>query len=107
MTPAPALKPYRPSNGTEGEGFIGIWCAACARDVGHNCSILARTLMHDVDDPEYPKEWVEDNIGPRCTAFVPLSALTDRAKRAWESRRKTMRDAFAGDLFSTPTKETR
>lgn len=35
------------------------------------CDIQARTFMHQVKDPEYPIEWIEDANGPRCTAFAP------------------------------------
>jgi hypothetical protein len=67
---------YRPSNGTEGDGFIGDWCGRCKRDAafrndeGDSCPIVAATLALDVDDPEYPVEWVYDERGqPKCTAF--------------------------------------
>lgn len=107
----PAWEPYRPSNGTEGRMFMAEWCWKCARDAGHNCAILARTLALDEDDPEYPKEWIkqaDDADCPgsaRCTAFVPLSELSNRAKRAWSTRRKATSDAHAGDLFAAPTRE--
>lgn len=73
---------YQPSNGTEGESFICHWCGNCARsgapnrpdDAGHElmgCSITGMTMAFDVDDPEYPKEWVYGADGPMCTAFIP------------------------------------
>lgn len=63
---------YRPSNGTEGAGFICAWCEACERDIHEDCPILAATFLYDVDDANYPAEWIEDESGPRCTAFIPL-----------------------------------
>ena len=74
---------YRPSNGTEGEGFISAWCGKCERsggpgkpcDAGHEligCSIVGRTMAFDIEDTEYPVEWVLGKDGPECTAFVPL-----------------------------------
>lgn len=80
-----AGRKYRPSNGTEGELFIGAWCCHCARDrslregVDYDecdddevCGIVARTFAHDVDAPEYPVEWQYDLRGePVCTAFIP------------------------------------
>lgn len=60
-----AGKPYRPSNGTEGDFFEALWC----RDCVHNeaCPIFLATLCHDVDEPEYPKEWQYDTDGqPVC-----------------------------------------
>lgn len=65
-------RPYRPSNGTEGHGFIAAWCDICARDDGGRCPILARTMAHAVDEPSYPTEWSFDDAGaPQCTAYVP------------------------------------
>lgn len=68
-----AVKKYRPSNGTEGEGFISYWCANCVhekREDGRSCDILTRTMVYGVDEPEYPEEWQRDESGaPKCTAF--------------------------------------
>lgn len=76
---------YRPSNGTEGDFFHDNWCRQCARDKAMRdgvdvfdcddnelCEIIRLTFAHDVDDPEYPKEWQYGKDGqPCCTAFVP------------------------------------
>lgn len=70
---------YRPSNTTEGDAFYSRWCTHCERDRANRedecaagCKILSLTMLFDVDDPEYPSEWVicERKI-PRCTAYVP------------------------------------
>jgi len=74
---------YRPSNGTEGEWFIGNWCGNCARDKSilegisldecdddQKCDIIARTFAYDMNHPDYPTEWVRTENGPICTAFV-------------------------------------
>jgi hypothetical protein len=73
-------KPYRPSNGTEGDYFQDQWCAGCARDAafradpdsGDGCPIVAATMIFNINEEEYPKEWIEDNNGgnARCTAFT-------------------------------------
>lgn len=75
------VKPYRPANGTAGMAFDDAWCARCQRDAAWRedenaatCDILTRTLIHDIGDPEYPAEWVEDEAGPRCTAFLAIGA---------------------------------
>jgi hypothetical protein len=62
---------YRPSNGDEGIWFMAQWCERCERDRREDrpCRILVLTFALDVDDPHYPKEWVRDADGPRCTAF--------------------------------------
>lgn len=75
------IEKYRPANGTEGEIFISQFCCTCARsehlqpgaaeDAPAGCPILDLTFIHDVDDPKYPDEWIEDDEGPRCTAYVP------------------------------------
>lgn len=70
--------PYRPSNGTEGCDFEDQWCSRCARDQkfrdnpdsGDGCPIVAATFAFEIDHPDYPKEWIEDEEGPRCTAFT-------------------------------------
>jgi hypothetical protein len=71
-------RPYRPSNGTEGEAFMEAWCARCARDAayqageGDSCPIAAATVALAVDDPDYPAEWITGAGGPRCMAFEPV-----------------------------------
>lgn len=82
---SPGTKPYRPANGTEGEIFYEQNCARCLgerayresnfEDGSLGCPILARSYAFDVDDPNYPKEWVRDDVpydepdNARCTAF--------------------------------------
>ena len=74
------IRAYRPSNGCEGMDFMDRWCVRCWRDAayddgcsGAGCEIAARALAFHEDDPDYPKEWVEDDaLGPRCTAFEPI-----------------------------------
>lgn len=67
---------YRPSNGSEGDWFMGKFCHQCARanldeDSGKPpCVILGLMLGYGIDDPQYPKEIIQDENGPRCTAFV-------------------------------------
>ena len=76
-------KPYRPNSGIEGMWFISQWCVNCKRDRVANgsveagdendedmCPIIAATFAHDIDDPEYPVEWIRDADGrPCCTEF--------------------------------------
>lgn len=77
--------PYRPSNGHEGRQFDNRFCDRCKRDDAYRtalvhssmpsadgCEILAATMAFDESDPSYPKEWIEDANGPRCTAFDPI-----------------------------------
>ena len=83
MTPKPPIapkqgpwipgKPYRPSNGTEGEWFMADWCDRCTKDNYPEkpfCPIIGASLAFDIGNPNYPKEWI---IGPdgwgMCTAY--------------------------------------
>lgn len=69
-----AGKPYRPSNGTDGEIFESDHCDKCARleADGVDCPILGRAYAYSISHPDYPAEWVRDNEGfPTCTAFWP------------------------------------
>lgn len=68
--------PYRPSNGTEGCMFESLWCEPCAMenyDPETNtggCDILMRSLAFNLNDAEYPKEWIHNEYGQPCrTAF--------------------------------------
>jgi hypothetical protein len=66
------MNKYRPSNGTEGDFFMDKFCFRCRNDSEDaQCSLLIASMVFDVDDPEYPSEWVqnEDGIGGYCTAF--------------------------------------
>lgn len=71
--------PYRPSNGTEGEIFMAQWCDRCTINLNYRgdpdneepCQIMGDTMIYNVDDPQYPKEWIlsPDSGQPRCTAY--------------------------------------
>lgn len=78
---ARAGEKYQPSNGDEGEMFMERWCALCSKDnLDHEtfeggCPIIAYTMALQVDDPDYPKEWVISPDGqPVCTAFDDRAA---------------------------------
>jgi len=68
---------YHPSNGVEGEIFMDTYCSRCERDrayregIGDSCPIIAATMVFDIGDPGYPREWIMDaNDEPTCTAFA-------------------------------------
>ena len=72
-------QPYRPSNGSEGEAFMSVWCAKCERDRAHRedqnadgCEIIALTMAFGIDDPKYPDAWIisPDHGRPICSAFT-------------------------------------
>ena len=78
---ASAGKPYRPSNGVEGEIFDSVWCAHCDADhafrqdmeKADGCPIIANVMAMAIDDPGYPQEWRYGPSGqPMCSAFRPV-----------------------------------
>lgn len=79
MIPNPGSK-YRPSNGTEGDCFMSAWCANCHRFSGEyegfdekECEIVLRAYAFDIDDDEYPDEWIYGENGePICKAFEDI-----------------------------------
>lgn len=88
-------KQYQPSNGTEGAMFINAWCRRCQRDKAMRegadfdecddnelCEIIAASFRGQV------KEWIEDDSGPRCTAFVEAGNVVPEV------------DTLTGDLFA-------
>ncbi|MBS0367598.1 MAG: hypothetical protein JSS57_00190 [Proteobacteria bacterium] len=69
MMKAHAGEKYRPSNGTEGEIFIGSWCGLCAVDM-RSCKIVEATFNYEEDAAEYPAEWkIGVNGQPLCAAY--------------------------------------
>ena len=95
---------YRPSNGTEGEGFFCRFCDRCERDreawendnPADGCEILLRTMLYDVSDPEYPAEWTYDAKGePVCTAFVPEGERVPTDRELEAEGQATLFDAEA------------
>jgi hypothetical protein len=101
MSNAMTVKPYRPSNGTEGEVFHEAFCYQC-RYYGDvigkvpPCAIQDAALALQVDDPGYPAEWIEDEEGPRCTAFEPIPIRPRRERR--DTVRRHRPDRLQGTL---------
>ncbi len=83
---------YRPSNGTEGMIFTSHNCDICIFDDSISqygeekaCTLLLNSMMYDINDPEYPQEWIynEENYGI-CTKFIldgSKKAKNDQIKR--------------------------
>lgn len=71
---------FRPANDAVGETFMGDFCHACSRYP--DCEIWPKAMLHDVEDPEYPDEWISDKDGERCTAYLlddqPVPPVDDR-----------------------------
>lgn len=55
-------RPYRPSNGTEGDWFMSQWCFKCIKE--SDCTILNGAMAG-----KQPQQWLQDERGPRCTSF--------------------------------------
>ena len=95
--------PYQPSNSTDGELFQQQWCHRCARDAydyesntGKQCNILVRTMAYNIGDKQYPVEWIKDDDGPRCTAFVTEQELE---KELYAKRMEKIEAAGQQKLF--------
>lgn len=86
-------KPYRPSNGTEGDFFMAEFCFRCGRDTEEKpCKLLGNSLAYEIGDPEYPKEWITDEEGSRCTAFTLEGSEEERER--FEARRDPRQSSF-------------
>lgn len=70
-------RPYRPSNGSEGCWFMEEYCENCIHekflhtqdDNDKKCEILSNSLIYDLNDEEYPEEWIYKDGKPTCTAY--------------------------------------
>lgn len=77
------MKPYQPSNGTEGMYFMAKFCDQCIHenpspDVDPKCDIITCSMCFSIGDPGYPKEWIyDDNDKPCCTKFHKWDWNTD------------------------------
>jgi hypothetical protein len=60
-------EPYSPSDATEGELFMTIWCEKCIREKYEACTILQDGILCG----EQPEEWQYHDNCPICTAFEP------------------------------------
>lgn len=68
------MRKYRPSNGTEGEYFIEEHCMNCIHmdpnpEGVKQCDILLRSMVYDIEEKEYPTEWVYKDGEPTCTSW--------------------------------------
>ena len=66
-------KPYRPSNGTEGQIFISNYCDECRKQ--EECQIILYSMAHDIDSAEYPKQLIYRDGQPCCTEFEDLELV--------------------------------
>ena len=73
---------YRPSSGSEGVWFESKFCAQCVRQPldpnDGGCLIQLNAMCFEIDEDEYPQEWILQNDAPYCTAF------DSRKKKKWE-----------------------
>lgn len=97
--PKYAGEPYRPSNGTEGMVFYRQFCDKCEKDRNENCEIHTRALIFGVEDKLYPKQWIEDAEGPKCTSFTPLLSALERKQLKAAADRKKKEDSGQRRLF--------
>ena len=101
-----SIKLYQPSNGTEGDIFMGRFCFNCvkmphATEAKNQCWILGKTFMYKVTDKKYPKQWIYKEGVPTCTSFKDREAHNLERRK---TRKPTMVKGVA-DLFNTATPE--
>jgi len=96
-------KPYRPSNSDEGFAFEAHFCDRCERERHYRendttfpaCGIHTAALAFSINDTAFPKEWITDAQGDRCTAFVeegkPLPEVYERDRLRYEAAMAEMR----------------
>lgn len=69
------MRKYKPSNGTEGMIFWEKYCMNCTQfdplEGGtKDCDIMMRSMMYDIEDPEYPEEFtIDETNAPICTKW--------------------------------------
>jgi hypothetical protein len=68
------MKPYRPSHSIEWDRFQSAYCNCCHYDgdpeQDKGCKVLARSMVYRITEPEYPKEWQQNEKGePTCTKY--------------------------------------
>lgn len=91
MTTQAKPRPYRPSNGIEGEIFENNWCYKCGRyredpESSDHCSIHIAAMCFDIGEPDYPPEWCYDDFGrPQCTGF---ESIEEKERREAQEARK-------------------
>lgn len=66
---------WRPANGQEGDMFYSHFCESCKNEDKDNdkyCPIYGLTMIHNVEDDEYPAQWrIWENGKPVCTDYDP------------------------------------
>jgi len=84
---------YRPSNGTEGDMFMYQYCRRCRKY--DNCDLVSLSILHDVDDPEYPEEWqYGENGQPVCTELEKKITLTPKGDKDDQFRGRSKRHGY-------------
>ena len=85
---------FKQSNSDQGSCFESDYCLNCRRyrrskqTDDYYCRIRLYTFAYDIDDPEYPSEWIYQEDGsPTCTAFDDK-----RLKRIIKPRVKTRKN---------------
>jgi hypothetical protein len=79
----PDVRPYLPSNGSEGLDFMAIFCDRCKRESdAEHCVILDESFM--AYPGPGPKEWLQDITTRKawCTEFDPRD---DDVRASWQS----------------------
>lgn len=68
--------------------FEQKWCHGCAKYRNGACTILFNTMICNVTDPDYPKQWQYVEDVPTCTAFK------EKRQRQRTAQQETTPDFF-------------
>lgn len=87
-------KAYAPSNATEFDLFYSQVCETCTKDDDGHCPIIMHSMVFEITDEQYPKEWVINNNGnPTCTGYLDKDDV-DASKSLASYRCKETTDLF-------------
>lgn len=78
-------EPYYPSNGTEGEGFMEIFCASCKKDTGYRKAdgkTLCGIIAYAMGQGKAPKQWIRVGCKSICTSFVDYKTYKPKTRRS-------------------------
>lgn len=70
-----SIERYKPANSEEGMIFDQKFCCVCKHDqdyqrgIGDSCEIVANAMVFEIENKQYPKEWIYKDGKPVCTVF--------------------------------------
>jgi len=103
------MKPFYPSNSTEGIQFDSLWCEKCDRDRAYredplkekSCRYLRDAMIYDCKTEGYKHQWFYDKSDqPFCAAFIPIKTEEEKEQEAALQDRLRLEEAGQLRLFT-------